>query len=675
MDARGSFRDGVHRGKAEGADLQSERRLAEIIDFLPDATFVIDRDRKVIAWNRAMEAMTGFPADVMLGKGDYAYAHPFYQSRRPILIDLAFSQDAAITQYYGRIRREGNTYTAEITVPNLPGGRAVLLGIATPFYNDEGDIVGAIESIRDITEWREAEAALRESEERYRTVFETSGTAMVIAEEDGTISLANVEYEKIFGHTREEVVGKLRWDAFVAPHDRKRLWRAFLARSRRSDAALRQYEVDLVDRQGRVMHGLFTIARIPGTKRRVVSIIDISDRKRAEQRSQHLNQVLLALRNVSKIITRERDRERLLQTICAILVETRGYSSAWIALFDASGKCITAAEAGLGDSFLPLLERLNRGELTACTKRALDRWGVVAIEDPGRDCADSPLAPMYGTWGLMVVRLEHGGKVYGLLAITTPRELVSDPEEQGLFEELAGDIGYALHNLELEEEFHYREALKRANKKLNLLGSVTRHDILNQLNPLLGYTDLLEATVSDSPHQERYISGIREATRRIRRQLSFARDYENMGVKAPEWQRVESVVMLAAQSSPVEQIDVEVTTGSLEVFADPLLEKVFINLLDNAVRHGDGATKIRVSFVERGDRGVILVEDDGVGVPDALKKQIFDRAFGRHTGLGLFLAREILGITGISIRESGHTGMGARFEIEVPGEGFRTARE
>jgi PAS domain S-box-containing protein len=654
---------------------QSESMLGAIIDFLPDATFVIDRNRKVIAWNRAMEKMTGVLASEMLGKGDYEYAHPFYQKKRPILIDLAFSQDTKIEQQYSWVKREGTTYMAETTMPRPQGRGTVLWGIASPFYDDAGEVIGAIESIRDITEWREAELRLRESEERYRTVFENSGTAMAIVDEDGTITLVNAESEKLSGYAREEMLGRMRWDSMIAPHDRDRVQRMCMVRSRKPDSAVRHFEADLVDRWGKTKRGLFTVSLIRGMKNRVVSIIDITDRKRAGERIDHLNRVLLALRNVNELIIREKDRDRLLHGICTTLVETRGYFGIWIALLDTSENCVAAAEAGLGDAFLPMRERLNHGDLTKCTRRALDRSGVVAIEEPGKDCSDSPLAATYEALGLMIVRLEHAGKVYGILAATTPREVVVDHEEQGLYQELANDIAFALHSFELEEESHYRDALAKANKKLNLLGKVTRHDILNLLNPLFGYTDLLEAATAENEVQARYVSGIRDAAERVKRQISFTRDYEDLGVKAPEWQRVERVAGLAAESVPMEEVTLEAATGPLEVFADPLLEKVFINLLENAVRHGERVTTVRVSFVERGDKGVIVIEDDGVGVPAAHKQQIFDRRFGKNTGLGLFLAKEILSITRITIRETGETGKGARFEITVPARGYRMASE
>ncbi|MDD5418768.1 MAG: PAS domain S-box protein [Methanomicrobiaceae archaeon] len=670
---RGFLRDITGQKQAEEAARELQRRLSDIIDFLPDATFVIDREGRVIAWNRAMERMTGVPAGEMLGRGDYEYAHPFYRCRRPILIDLAFSQDASIEQHYAWVRKEGSTYMAETTMRRDSGSEMVLWGIATPLYNDEGEIVGAIESIRDITGWRKAEKGLRESEERYRTVFENSGTAMAIVEKDGIVSLVNAESERLFGYAREDTLGKMRFDAFVAPHDRERLWRTFLERNRHPASTPRQYEADIVDAWRKIIRGLFTVACIPGTKSRVVSIIDITDRKRAENRIEHLNRVLLAITNVGERMRMEGDREHLLRGVCATLTETRGYLSAWIALLDCAGRCTAAAEAGLGERHLQLLEYLERGNPAPCIRKALDRSGVVAMQDPVRECADAPFAHMDASWGLMIVRLEHGGKVLGLLAISMPGELVFDREEQMLFEKLAGDIAYALHNLELEDEHHYQEALKRANKKLNLLGSITRHDILNQLTPLFGYADLLETTASENSLTMKYITGIREAARRVQRQISFTRDYEDMGVHAPEWQRVEAVVEQAAKSVPLGRIRLTVTTGALEVFSDPLLEKVFINLLENTVRHGEEATRIHISFIERGDRGIVIVEDDGAGVPVAQKLHIFDRAFGEHTGLGLFLVKEILHITGMSIRETGEAGKGARFEIEIPAGGYRMA--
>jgi signal transduction histidine kinase len=126
-----------------------------------------------------------------------------------------------------------------------------------------------------------------------------------------------------------------------------------------------------------------------------------------------------------------------------------------------------------------------------------------------------------------------------------------------------------------------------------------------------------------------------------------------------------------AKTTNLPGITLDSRLGDLEMFADPLLERVFNNLLDNAIRHGENVKTITVSAEPGAAALVIWWEDDGIGVPDEEKERIFKRGVGKHTGLGLFLAREILGLTGITIRETGLSGNGARFEIMVPAGSFR----
>jgi PAS domain S-box-containing protein len=185
----------------------------------------------------------------------------------------------------------------------------------------------------------------------------------------------------------------------------------------------------------------------------------LEERKRAEEKIEHLNLVLSAIRNVNQLITRERDSGRLLQGACETLIATRGYHSAWIALLDESEGLVTSAEAGLGEDFLPLVERLERGELTDCVQRALKQSGVVVTEDPPSTCANCPLSNTYGGRGAVTIRLEYGGKVYGLLSVSIPRDLTADEEEQALFKEVAGDIAFALHSGEQEEALAWERYL------------------------------------------------------------------------------------------------------------------------------------------------------------------------------------------------------------------------
>jgi len=181
------------------------------------------------------------------------------------------------------------------------------------------------------------------------------------------------------------------------------------------------------------------------------------------QRIEALNSVLRAIRGVNQLIVREKDRDRLVKEACRILTTTRESHNAWIALMDESGELVATAEAGLGKEFLSIQRLLKGGKLVHCARRALKKSGVIIIENPSTECPDCPLAKESHARGAMAVRLEHGGKTYGLLSISIPKDLVRNKEELSLFEEVVGDIAFALHNMKVEAE------RKRAEQTLNAI--------------------------------------------------------------------------------------------------------------------------------------------------------------------------------------------------------------
>jgi signal transduction histidine kinase len=146
-------------------------------------------------------------------------------------------------------------------------------------------------------------------------------------------------------------------------------------------------------------------------------------------------------------------------------------------------------------------------------------------------------------------------------------------------------------------------------------------------------------------------------------------------MKLPEWQDVKDVVNRVLPQIDREDIRIDCTLDGVEIYADPLLERVMYNLIENAVLYGKTLTAITISGQEVQDGFIIMVKDNGVGIPAAEKEKIFYRGFGTNAGLGLFLAREILGITGITITETGAPGKGARFELLVPKDEYRFVRQ
>jgi PAS domain S-box-containing protein len=214
-------------------------------------------------------------------------------------------------------------------------------------------------------------------------------------------------------------------------------------------------------------------------------------------------------------------------------------------------------------------------------------------------------------------------------------------------------------------------ALAEANRKIGLLTSITRHDITNKITGVHSYLELIRELATD-PAQIEFLDKQEQAIVAMNEQIAFTREYQQLGTQAPAWQDISDVIRNARKHLDTGTIVVEDLAGSWEVLADPMLEKVFFNLCDNALQYGGpGLTSITISTHEEDDELIITVQDNGAGIADEDRPYLFRQGYGKHTGLGLFLSREILAITRITIREAGETGCGARFEIHVPAGRYR----
>jgi signal transduction histidine kinase len=219
-----------------------------------------------------------------------------------------------------------------------------------------------------------------------------------------------------------------------------------------------------------------------------------------------------------------------------------------------------------------------------------------------------------------------------------------------------------------------KDALLQTNRKLNLLSSITRHDINNQLMTLEGNLTLLDKVQFDKYSIE-HLQKADAAAKRISSMIQFTKEYEDIGVKAPIWHKARKLIESASKGIALGPIELaNDIPADLEVYADPLTAKVFHNLIDNAVRHGDKITTIHFYVEEIDGIRAIICEDDGIGIPSYMKDKLFISNSGKEHGFGLFLSREILLITGIIIKEDGKPGKGARFRITVPAGAWRSRR-
>ena len=204
-----SHRTRAERDKAESERLTAQQMFENIVEFLPDATFVIDRDNKVVAWNQACEAMTGVKKEALLGKGDYAYAEPLFGERRPILIDLLDEPMPEIEAAYKYVVRYNDRIYGESFIQRLKNGRgAHLWGVASPLYDKDCRRCGAIETIRDVSEQKKMEDTLRASEKKYRELVMLANSIILRWSGDGRIVFLNEFGLTFFGYTEEEIVGR-----------------------------------------------------------------------------------------------------------------------------------------------------------------------------------------------------------------------------------------------------------------------------------------------------------------------------------------------------------------------------------------------------------------------------------------------------------------------------------
>ena len=225
---------------------------------------------------------------------------------------------------------------------------------------------------------------------------------------------------------------------------------------------------------------------------------------------------------------------------------------------------------------------------------------------------------------------------------------------------------------DITERKQVEEALRLANRKLSLLSSITRHDIDNQMTLLKGNLALVERDQTDLAAIDR-LQKAAAAAERITAMIQFTSIYEDIGTNAPMWQDIRSLVTKCDAEVHMGKVRLENDVPvSLEVFADPLIRKVFYNLIDNAIRYGDTISALHFYVEDRDGTSTIVCEDDGRGVSLEIKETLFSRGCGKGHGLGLFLSREILSITGIGMDETGEPGRGARFVLTVPKGAIRT---
>jgi len=579
------------RCQAEKDLQESEERFRNLIQNASDMIRIIGRDGLIAYSSPSTFRITGYRPSEVMGKNPLDFIHP--EDRKAVTSALAEVIDRTNpgepTEY--RIRHADGTY---IDVE----------AVATNLFDVAG-INGIVTTARPITERKQAEQALLESEGRYRAIFEKSPDAMIVLS-DRVID-CNPQAERLFGLSRDELINSPA-DALY-PHEQPggresaEMMAASLQAAREGRTQIFPFVFCTGQRQEFPAEVSLIPARIRFEDRIIAIIHDLSEQEKTKEQIRHL--------------------ARFPQHSPHPVIEmTKGRDITWAnpASFAVLHKAGMPADPA---AFIPA------------------------------DLPPFPGSPE--TEKMPVIReVQIGPARY--------REtLVYDPDDQRV----------RIYAHEVTDQEMVTGALAQANRQLSRLASITRHDIKNKLTGVMGYIELAKGSTKD-PDMIEYLTRAETSATAVRQQIEFTKEYDKLGMNPPAWQEI--APLLAAVQEQLGEGAVAVTdeTAGLAVFADPLLENVLYCLLENARTHGGNISAVHIHGDVVPDGYLLVVEDDGAGIPDERKEKIFNKNVGTEGGgFGLFLAREVLSITGITIGERGREGEGARFEIFVPAGKFR----
>jgi PAS domain S-box-containing protein len=643
----------TERKRAEEAFKESRQQMENIIDFLPDATFVIDHDGKVIAWNRAIEEMTGVKAAEMQGKGNYEYALPFHGERKPLLIDLVFHPEMETAVNYLRLEKKESSFTGETYASEIGDGKAFLYATASILRDSKGNVAGAIESLRDITKRKRAEAALVESEQRFSVFMDHLPACAFIKDGTGRVLFANKYLQELFGW--EQAGGKLTDELLPADIAEQMMaddWKAL-----KEGPIFRQEQVTDVHGAER----FFDTYKFPISTGSSSSLlggiaVDVTERKlaiEALQESEHKYRVLIDTTDTGYVIL---DADGRVCDANQEYARISGHSDPRQIL----GRCVTEWTAEHDRA-------RNAGKIGECLEKGWVRHLTIDhVMDGGS------LTPI--EINAAVMKTMDGKRIVALCRDITERKLAQEEREK-----LEARLSHA----------HKMEAVG------TLAGGIA-HDFNNILAAIIGYSEIALTIVPPFSPIQRHLQQVLHAGQRakdlVRQILTFSR-------MQPYQERIPVVVapilrealnLLRATLPATIEIRRNIHSELGAALANPTeIHQVLVNLCTNAgqAMEQEGGT------LEVGLREIILgvdlekagtppdlkpgkylkltVSDTGSGIDPENLDRIFDPYFttkeiGKGSGLGLSVVHGIVKRHEGGMAVSSRPGSGTTVTVYLP---------
>jgi PAS domain S-box-containing protein len=617
----GVSRDITERKVAEEALNESERRFRELSDLLPQTVYETDANGILTYANHIAFEWFGYTED------EFKKGLNVLQMIAPHDRERAGAAFRAIIEGTGRTR-----VSDEYQALQKNGGTFPISIFASPVIV-HGRINGHRGIIIDNTERKRVEEALRDSKNRFSNLVAQSPLSIQILDISGKTILVNRAFEELWEVPAEQVLGYN-----LLPDDQSRdtginsyLEKAFSGDSVVCPPIEFTPKTESVLGRTRVVQAfIYPIKDESGAIREVTLVhMDITDRKQAEEALAESEQKFHDIFNTTTDsihiceIKEDSSPGRFIE-INEVCLQMLGYSRE---------EMLTKTPFDITtDYFNPPLENILKEQLTTSTS-------------------------MFET--------EHRRKDGSTVPVEINSHVVTIQGKKVL-------LGVAR---DITERKRAEGTLLKVNQKLNILSQLTRKDLTNQLFVLSSYLELAKNRLAGQGSIIEILRGVDDAVRLIHETIEYSKDYQDMGAKPPKWQNVKMALLLGLSHVSIGNIRHSIETENLEIFADPLLEKVCQRFFENSVKHGGHVTLVRVWHTVTPGGVNLVFEDDGSGIPQEKKEQIFsrDEGTGRASMRSLIFVREILDITGITIRETGEPGKGARFEMTVPKGAWRMA--
>ncbi len=553
----------------------------------------------------------------------------------------------------------------DVHVPDQNGELGVL---ANAFNNMAVRLRELIDRLEEkVAELQNTQVALKESEEKYRHLIDNSHDIIYTLNTEGILTFVSPSWTMLLGHSVTEVVGK-PFQQFIHPDD--------LARC--------MGYIQTMIETGQHQTGIeYRVQHADGSYRwHITNVVPLRDG----------SGIIVGGEGIASDITERKKAEKALSKNAEELHAAYEELTASQEELNSNMDDLTRQELSLRESDEKIRLLLNstaeaiygldmNGNCTFCNNSCLRLLGYTSPDELlGRNMhwqihakhSDGTHFPVEECRIFKAFNKGEGTHVDDEVlwrsdGTSFPAEYWSYPQRRdGVV------VGAVVTFLNITERKVAENSLQRVNQKLNVLSQLTRKDLTNQIFVLNSYLELAKHQLEG---QDRIIETLQKGVRAIQsihETIEYSKDYQDMGAKPPKWQNVNMAMLFGLSHISIGNIQHRLETENLEIFADPLLEKVCQRLFENSVKHGDHVTRIRVWKKTTSDGATIFFEDDGIGIPQDKKDQIFLRSESPQASMrSLIFVREILDITGITIRENGEPGNGARFEMTVPKGSYR----